>query len=140
MYVQHGHQPQLRIAYPPPSPQQPKGAFQWCDDLWNSKRHVPIIICAALWFVCPLDLDFVPILGWIDDGFAIALGTKHFFDLFKSDALVAPPPPPVQHSHYPVQRPPVLSAQVVEPWGDVIDAEFTVEPPAPPPPPPWARG
>ena len=58
-------------------------------DLWNSKRHGLVMLCAAIWLLCPLDFDWVPILGWCDDGFAIALGCKHFFDLFRRDVNTA---------------------------------------------------
>jgi uncharacterized membrane protein YkvA (DUF1232 family) len=134
----NGYQPSVRIAGPASSPHQPKGSFQWWRNLWNSKSHGTIILCALLWCVCPLDGDIFVGFGWVDDGFAFALAVKHFLDLFKGDAPVVPPP--VQYTHSPMQRPPVLPAHAVEPWDDVIDAEFTVEPSTPPPPPPWARG
>lgn len=53
------------------------------ERLWNSDRHALIILASLAWIVCPFDLDFVPFVGWIDDGLALMLAMKHGFDLAK---------------------------------------------------------
>lgn len=27
------------------------------------------LVAAAIYFLCPLDLDFIPLIGWVDDVF-----------------------------------------------------------------------
>lgn len=77
-------------ALPPP----PKGGItEWIQNqfggVWNSKRHGLILVCAALWVVFPLDGDFIPVLGWVDDGFAAVLGLKHLAEMFQRDVKSA---------------------------------------------------
>ncbi|MBX3316410.1 MAG: DUF1232 domain-containing protein [Phycisphaeraceae bacterium] len=39
-------------------------------------QKVGLTILGVLWVCSPLDLDFIPIVGWIDDGVVLALIPK----------------------------------------------------------------
>jgi hypothetical protein len=88
------------------------GTAGLCIDLGPSPFFMlPYQICSALWISCPLDGDFIFGLGWIDDGFAFALGLHHLIQLFS-------PTTPVTNSDS-EQVP--SSSYVAD--GEVIDAE-----------------
>ena len=40
-------------------------------------KWVVLTLC-VLWIISPLDLDFVPFLGWVDDAFAAYLAYRSF--------------------------------------------------------------
>lgn len=79
------HQPHDGAADRTMSSKSKTGLFRVIDDLWRSKNHRLIIAGAVCWIICPLDGDFVPILGWADDCFAFVLAVKHFMGLFTRD-------------------------------------------------------
>lgn len=91
--IMQGQQQYARIAGAALPPPQQSGLVGWVQEkwggLWESKKHGLILLCAALWVVCPLDGDIVPFLGWVDDGFALVLGAKHLLDMFKRDVSSA---------------------------------------------------
>jgi uncharacterized membrane protein YkvA (DUF1232 family) len=41
------------------------------------------IIGAVLYLVCPLDGDWIPVVGWIDDAFVAWLASKKVRDLLR---------------------------------------------------------
>jgi uncharacterized membrane protein YkvA (DUF1232 family) len=110
----------------PASPPPQAGPLKWFGDVWNSKKHGLILLCAAAWIVCPIDGDFVPLLGWIDDGFAAVLGIKHFLDMFKTEVtgVHASMQGAIERAK---QREALADDTVIDAGeGDVIEGEFTV--------------
>lgn len=53
----------------------------------SSYKNIPPVawyFLAVAYFICPLDFDFVPILGWVDDAVVLYLGYKKW----KSEAAL----------------------------------------------------
>jgi hypothetical protein len=53
------------------NPLQP--LLERCSRGFTLPHKVAITIAAVLYIVCPLDFDFIPLIGWIDDVFVISL-------------------------------------------------------------------
>jgi hypothetical protein len=84
-----GHQ-YVRIAGValPPEPRSPVGRFMApIIGVWESKRHGIVMLCAAAYCICPLDIvpDPIPIFGLIDDFCALVLFVKHVADCFRGE-------------------------------------------------------
>ena len=107
------------------------GLLKWIQDkwgaAWRSKQHGLIILCAAIWVANPCDLDFIPLLGWVDDGFAAVLGIKHFLDMFKTEVVGvhASMQGAIERAK---QRESIAANETIdaEAGDDVIEGEFTV--------------
>lgn len=48
-------------------------------------RAVPVLMLA--WFVSPLDLDWVPFLGWVDDVAVLIFGARLFISLCPDEVV-----------------------------------------------------
>lgn len=56
--------------------------LQMMKDHFNKKYTglaswvVPALVFALIYVICPLDFDFIPIIGWIDDAAIVAIVYK----------------------------------------------------------------
>lgn len=50
-----------------------KRALDWSSQGFTLDQKIGITVLAALYVICPLDFDFIPLLGWCDDGFVLVL-------------------------------------------------------------------
>lgn len=47
-----------------------------CSRGFTISQKLAMTIAGLLWVISPLDFDFVPVLGWIDDAFVLAMIRK----------------------------------------------------------------
>jgi len=66
------------------------------------KRIHPSVWLAAafLYVICPLDFDFVPAIGWVDDVFVAMMGIRKFSAGMQSRRAAGAPTIDVTHRAY----------------------------------------
>lgn len=80
-------------------------------------KDILVVIGAFAYVVCPLDFDFIPGLGWIDDAAVVGWAMKYFAN--KKNTV-----PPPQHPHY--QQPAHRQDEIIvaKSADDVIDVDW----------------
>ena len=55
------------------------------QQLTLKQKRIAIIIISVLWIINPLDGDWIPILGWLDDVIAALIAVRQFTKIRQED-------------------------------------------------------
>lgn len=57
------------------------------QQLTLKQKRIAIIIISVLWIINPLDGDWIPILGWLDDVIAALIAVRQFTKIRQENTI-----------------------------------------------------